>query len=244
MESAVHARRLREAGPEYDRIYLGDEFCERLLPSLRQLQEALELESKKMTLATSPLTDKGLAGAEKLLSALPAKAEVVVNDWGLLEGVKRHDLEPVLGRLLLKYHRDPRLALIGGNIPPACRKVLHSSALTQERFAEFLRKNGFRRIELDCVPFDVDHGGLSGFKVSLHVPYSYVASTRQCLTNYFTSGRFGIRECDKQCLTHHFNWDSADPELTMLQEGNSLFLEGDSTRIPPRCDRIVRHPQI
>ncbi|MFH1788382.1 MAG: hypothetical protein ABH834_03265 [Candidatus Altiarchaeota archaeon] len=244
MESAVHVRSIRDAGGEYDRVYLGDEFCERLLPTVRQLEKALKISDKKITLATPPLTDKGLAGAKKLLSALPGKTEVVVNDWGLLDDVKGLNLSPVLGRLLLKYHRDPRVELIDDKIPKGCRKVLHSSALTQERFVKFLKKNRIRRIELDAVPFEVDHGDLSGFKASLHVPYAYVTTTRQCLANYFTTGRFGIRECRKQCIECSFPWESQELAFDMVQKGNTLFIEGDSARIPQQCDRIVHHPQI
>lgn len=244
MEHAIQVRQIREVDDKYSRIYLGDEFCERLLPTLRQLKAAVKLFGGNLTLATAPLTDEGLVQAKKLLAVLPRETEVVVNDWGLLDDVKKHKLTPVLGRLMLKYHRDPRVEVIDDKIPAGCRKVLHSSALTQTRFVKFLKKGGIRRIELDAAPFTLDHGDLSGFKVSLHVPCVYVTSTRQCLTAYYLTGKFGITNCTKPCLKHAFTWKNKGFPQNMNQKGNILFYKNPVIQPPPQCDRIVHHLQI
>lgn len=244
MEHAIHVRQIRDVDGKYSRIYLGDEFCERLLPTLGQVKAAVRLTGENLTLATAPLTDNGLVQAKKLLAVLPRETEVVVNDWGLFEDVKKHKLTPVLGRLMLKYHRDPRITAIEDKIPKGCRKVLHSSALTQKRFVKFLKKNNIRRIELDATPFTVDHGDLSGFKVSLHVPYVYVTTTRQCLTAYYLTGKFGITDCTKPCLKHTFTWKNKGLPQNLNQKGNSLFYKNPVIQPPPQCDRIVHHLQI
>jgi len=229
---------------DYSRVYLGDEFCERLLPSRREAEAALKFcgkEAKEFTLVTPYLTDSGVARAGKLLDALPLGTEVVVNDWGLIEDVCERELTPVLGRILIKYRRDPRVGAIEKNVPQGCRKVLQSSALTQGRFTNFIKSSGIERIELDNTPFQVDHGNLKDFKVSLHVPLVYVTTTRQCLTNFFVVGRFGIRPCSKACLKHSLTWANPDFPHSLIQKGNALFYENNEMPLGRTFDRIVRH---
>lgn len=238
------AAELKSYGGEYSRVYLGDEFCERLLPTRREVRVALGFcrkMGKEFTLVTPYLTDAGLARAEKLLDALPRGTEVVVNDWGLLEDVCARELTPVLGRIVIKYRRDPRVTAIEGNVPKGCRMVLHSSALTQERFKKFLRELGIKRIELDNTPFQVNHGNLKDFKATLHIPYVYVTTTRQCLANYFVKGVFGISECSKSCLKHSFTWSSPDFPEKLIQRGNTLFCLNASTLNGRGYDRVVKH---
>ena len=248
-EAAVGVRGIRElrayAG-SYSRVYFGAEFCERLLPTPGEVARALRFcreKDKAFTLAMPCLTDRGLAGARKLLARLPEGTEVVLNDWGLLEDLEEFNLTPVLGRLLVKYRRDPRVEEVYG-IPAQCGCVLHSSALTQERFAGFLRKLGVCRIELDNPPFRVDHGSLRGFRVSVHLPYVYVTTGRQCLTNYFADGVFGIRPCGKACLRHSFTWESPDFPTPLVHAGNTLCYVNEAEPAGKKADRLVYHPTI
>ncbi|MFH1835206.1 MAG: hypothetical protein ABH851_03345 [Methanobacteriota archaeon] len=248
MENAIVVPRASEIGKiegEYGRVYLGDEFCERLLPSEREVEKIVKKAgSTHLTLVTPYLTDSGISRARKLLDLLPEKTEVVLNDWGLLAEVQKRNLSPVLGRLLLKYKRDPRLELIESKIPKACLEVLHSSALTQNRFKEFLIKQGIGRIELDNTIALIDHGDLKGFKVSVHVPYVYVSTTRQCLTHFMDSGEFGIKDCEKECLKKSYVWESKRCPFPLIQRGNTLFYENSELGEIRGVDRIVHHEKI
>lgn len=168
----------------------------------------------------------------------------MLNDWGLLAEVQKRNLSPVLGRLLLRHNRDPRVGLIRDKIPQACWDVLHYSALTQSRYKKFLKKEGFERIELDNTRTPIDHGDLKGFKVSVHVPYVYVSTTRQCLTHFMDSGEFGIRACRKECLRKSYVWESKEYNTTLIQKGNTLFYENPELGGNILVDRIVHHKKI
>ena len=137
MEHAISVDRISElerCSPNYHRVYVGSEFCERLIPAEKEVKTALKFCEKNglgFTLVTPPLTYWGVARVKDILEILPEETEVVINDWGILKDVKRLKLTPVLGRLLVKYKRDPRISSIEGKIPKECREVLQSFSLTQ-----------------------------------------------------------------------------------------------------------------
>lgn len=231
MEKAVQFRglkALRGFDGKCDRIYFGVDFCERLLPTERELESAVSFTArggKDFTFVTPYLTEGGVSRVERLLGSLPGGSEVVFNDWGALDLIKSSGMTPVLGRLLVKYKRDPRVPAVSSKIPAGGRRVLSSSVLTQKRFGDFLKESGVNRVELDNPPFAVDHGSLKGFKVSAHTPYVYVTTGRQCLTRYFVSGRFGIRECKRECARNSFTWAHNGMGRPLMQRGNSIFYE-------------------
>ncbi len=108
---------LKYVNKEYSRLYYGQEFCERLTPSLKDLKEVLSFVQKKgldFTLVTPYVTNFGLGKLKPLLDWLmirKTKCEIIVNDWGILRLVNREylNLSPVLGRLLTKQKRGPSL---------------------------------------------------------------------------------------------------------------------------------------
>jgi hypothetical protein len=101
----------------YSRLYYGNEFCERLIPSQCELQKALGFAKKNdmnFSLVTPYVTDFGLEKLKALFNIvkdLKISPEVIVNDWGVLKLIKDSypSLEPVLGRLLVKQKRGPGL---------------------------------------------------------------------------------------------------------------------------------------
>src|SRR5437867_3594050 len=76
------------------------------------------------------VTDRGLARPRPLLEAAASErgegTEVVVNDWGVLRLVRREfpGLRPVLGRLMNKMMRDPRVAPFYSGGPDDARRAL------------------------------------------------------------------------------------------------------------------------
>lgn len=106
---------LRLCRPPYTRLYFGNEFCQRLLPSVSQLDKALSAARGRdldFSLVTPYVTDEGMRGVKKLcvfLKKTGCPVEVIVNDWGVLQMVSRDfpSLTPVLGRLLTKQKRGP-----------------------------------------------------------------------------------------------------------------------------------------
>ena len=102
---------------DYSRLYYGNEFCERHIPSRKELRDALDFARKNaldFSLVTPYVTDGGLGKLKTLfnmLEDLKTPHEVIVNDWGVLRLVRDSYsfLTPVVGRLLVKQKRGPGL---------------------------------------------------------------------------------------------------------------------------------------
>ncbi|MCX5896063.1 MAG: hypothetical protein NTZ51_09570, partial [Proteobacteria bacterium] len=160
MEQAVfisNLNNLKYCDENFTRLYIGTEFCERLIPSLQQVKKILSFAEKRglgLTLVTPFVTNQGLKKLEKVLALLAEQApgaEVVFNDWGVFQFLKEAQLPvtPVLGRLLTKMKRGPRMMNILDKVPPETARYCRTTGLTVPEVREFLKLNGIFRIELD-----------------------------------------------------------------------------------------------
>ena len=139
-----------------DRLYIGNSFCHLLFPEKSQLFALLEKASREglsVTLSFSYIRDFLLESTEELLDELSAWCgqkerwlELLVNDWGLAELLRKKRspyLEPVLGPLLNKRKKDPRLAWKTGSL-----ESLAENSLNADFYREFLAEElGIRRYE-------------------------------------------------------------------------------------------------
>ena len=115
-----------------DRFYFGQEFCQRLLPTVPDLMRAVERAASRnlgFTLVTPFVTNAGMARVKELVRSLPDNfpeglLEVVVNDWGVLSWLHRERpvLPLALGRLLVKQKRGPSHPPHQGEAPRGRRR--------------------------------------------------------------------------------------------------------------------------
>ncbi len=227
----------RELGSWWpSRYYLGNEFCQHLLPAPSRLRWALE--RAPVTLCTPPVNDQGLHQLARLLDQLPAGSEVVFSDWGVLNLIRQRPLVPVLGRMLVRNLKDSRLS---GPAP------LHRSDLAHPGFRDALRGWGVRRVEVD-LPGAVlpSEWGLAG---SLHFPFSAVASGRVCVVGSLAESRelkFTLQaRCRKECR-HYLAESEGSSRVRLFHRGNTDFtLEPMSEGLTGRgFDRLVYDPQL
>lgn len=231
-----HALRLAppsSAGP-VSRLHLGNEFCERLIPSptlLRRTIGMADAAGLALTLATPAVPDQGLAKLRRLFRLLPGGAEVVVNDYGVLRFLASEfpALEPVAGRQLCKMIKDPRL-------PTEQWVRLNPPGLGSPEFEALLGRFGIRRAELDVPPFarpaDLRAGGLA---LSVHAPYGYALRGRVCrIGSLRFEGAAKFRpdqECAKECLRWSCRLSRPAEyglhDLKSFQRGNSIFYRHD-----------------
>ena len=171
MEQAifVSAAIFDEVHEPYSRLYFGNEFCQRLLPQPGELDAALAwAQARRMafTLVTPYVSGEALSALDVLFQRLArcaeASFEVVVNDWGVLhlltEGRWKGAFIPVLGRLLTKQRRDPRIPILR-SLPEAARQHLKSANIDAPPLSDFLRSRGIERVELDNPPQGLVRGG-------------------------------------------------------------------------------------
>jgi len=212
-----------------DRVHLGSEFCETLLPGAGQLRHALDrcgAAGLGLALVTPILSDAGLARLSPLLALLPAAAEVVANDWGTLRLLRRTrpDLIAVAGRLLCKMIKDPRL-------PSPEWARLYPHGLHSAPFSALLERLGAGRVEMDVPPFAEPRDfRFPTVKVSVHAPYGFSVKGRSCRIGSlaqpspakFTAGQ----DCRRECLIYGSGLsrpDTGAADLPGFQRGNTQF---------------------
>jgi hypothetical protein len=185
-----------------------------------------------------------------MLSRKREDAEVVFNDWGVFHTLRREytTLQPVMGRLLNKMKRCPRISKTSHVIPKEDIHYFKSSNLTLKLFHDFLISNGVRRVEFDNLiqGFDLNSNGID---LSLYTPFVYVTTTRYCLANAcdipHKKGVVGIFPCKKECQRYTFFLKHKVMPVTLLRKGNTLFFKNET--IPKNIgifSRIVIEPKV
>lgn len=243
---------------DFSRIYFGQEFCERLLPLKKDLETLISFTLEKnlpLTLVTPYVTDSGLARLEELLCFFSEKApgsEVVFNDWGVYQFMKEQGMKvlPVLGRLLNKQKRGPRIINIIDQVPKETRDYYRGSSLDVPEISGYLRKKNILRVEFDNLIQGLDMSGVDeDIKKSLYLPYLFISTTRFCLTANCESGEsgIGVMPCRRECQKYMFNLFNPVMKIPLIRKGNTLFAVNEN--IPDAVstgavDRIVVQPEI
>lgn len=233
-------------------LYFGTEFCEELLPGLREAESfcALAHEADIEAVLLTPLvTPAGLTRVTLLLEELVGRGwspSVTFNDWGVLNLLKVSypQLTRQAGRLINRGLRDPRLG----------QESLCPGADVQdkgEKLRSLLIRCGVSGVETDP---DVEgcylETAASSLQRALHLPYTFVVTGRNCLLKAdslsaeesFSKGlgRGCTAPCRGRCLPVKRN----DTELPLWRSGNTLFYEAPRAQVEghlARCDRIVLH---
>ena len=243
--------------PDFKRVHFGVEFCERLLPTeneFRETQAEVAGRGLAFTLVTPYVTEDGLQKVRNLLKLLPDGAEVVFNDWGVFRLLHEQfpQLVPVLGRLLTKIKRGPRIMNFIDRLPKDALDHLRSTNLGVPRYTDFLLAKNIHRAELDNPLQGLNLDGVpKELKLSLHIPFAYVSTTRFCLTANCDvpekKGFIGVFPCGKECKRYTFFLDNASMTTMLIRKGNTIFFR--NTMVPPELreshiDRVVIAPEI
>ena len=261
MEQAIFISKienLKYFRAHFSRLYFGNEFCEQLIPSVTELDQVLDFVSENsldFTFVTPYLTDNGLRRLDSLLQVIAKKrpsSEVIFNDYGVLRILRsRYDeLEPVMGRLLNRMKRGPRLMMVIDRLPQTTVEYFKSSNLTVPALSEFLNNNGVRRVELDNVLQGFDFS-LDNLSASLYLPFACVTTTRLCLANSCDISEkeemVGVFPCKRECQKYTFYLRSEIMPVVLIRKGNTIFFENRA--LPDNIEekginRIVTEPEI
>ena len=263
MEHALYIHstdQLHYLSEDFTRLYFGAEFCERLIPSRHELETVLRIARERalaFTWMTPFVTNRGLGLLEELLPALAQTcpdAEVVVNDWGVLQLLRSEYplLKPVLGRLLNKSKRGPRIMNIFKQIPSSTQNYFQGCNLDVPSAVRFLKQQGISRVEFDNLLQGLKLEGADGsISKSLYMPFAFISATRFCLTANCDDPEkidaIGVFPCGKECLKYSFNLYNPVMTLPLIRRGNTVFFINES--IPgvvtgQQVDRIVVQPEL
>ena len=255
-------KNLKYFNPNFTRLYFGNEFCQRLIPSIKDIDEVMDFAQEHhipLSLVTPYVTNEGLKKWKILIEKVAeknSKSEVIFNDWGIFRTIKHLsiELEPVLGRLMTKIKRGPRLMNLIDILPQAAVKHLQSTNLSIKTYRKFLVKKGITRVELDhpLQGIRLNRVG-SEIHLSLYIPFAYVTTTRFCLVASCDEpekkGMVGTFPCKKECQKYTFTLDNPIMPCTLIRKGNTIFYKND--KIPKadelkekKIDRLVIQPEI
>jgi hypothetical protein len=241
----------------FDRLYFGQEFCERLLPTPAQLQEVMEWVKARnlaFTLITPYVTEQGLKQVKDLLETLACQApqaEVTVNDWGILYLLKEgsYPFPLNLGRLLVKQKRGPQILSVRGKVPAAMWDHFQRANVDLPLTIKFLSPFNIKRVELDNLLQGLKREG-EVLPASLYYPYAYITTTRICLTNSCeerTRHMRAIFPCKFECRKYSFTLSHSSMPVKLLLKGNSIFFHKEE--LPEnleslKIDRLVQEPEL
>lgn len=274
-EKALLTNEIRdEENSAYSRIYFGSEFCQNLIPSLDTLKKQYFLAKDKdqaFTFVTSYVTNAGLEKLDNLLSFLndQQNVEVVFNDWGVFKLIKDNysNLDLVLGRLLTKQRRDPRMLkilegrqkarkinqilagkketiiLIPKEVPSSLFEYYRGSVINAPIFQKYLLSQDIKRVEIDNLVWKMSVKVDKRIRVSIYLPYGYITTTRMC-------GRLTLtyESCKKECKRYFIQLEDSSLPVPFYIIGNTIFYQSEtpSDKYLEKLgiDRVVYQPRL
>lgn len=238
-------------GANPPRIYFGNEFCEHRIPTSEELEAARAATAEagfRLTLLTPPCGEAALQQVESLLGLMETSApgsEVVANDWGVLRVLRTRypSLVPVLGRLMTRFLRDPRITplYVRPDAPVHALAALQECSVSMPAFREILSDHGVERVELDYLfqGIGTDFKAL-GLRPSVYVPFGYVSTGRICLFGNLDAAdraKFELREgCGAACRAVEAEVVDRHPRgdggvHTYIHRGNTFFYRQDEPMV-------------
>ncbi len=226
----------------FSRCAYGNEFCEHLTPTPAALESAMAAahsDNLAFTLLTPYVSNRGITAYNPLFALLAERGggEVVFNDWGILNLLRREFpmLTPVQGRLLNKSLRDPRVTSVyaASPAPPAAINTLQRSNLDCDSYTGLISRFGVETVEMDNLPQGNDLSfSESGMKISVYLPFGFISTSRICMAaglHYRKQDKFQPgAPCHHECQTHlleytYTNSPFGNRDQKFYLKGNTYF---------------------
>lgn len=216
-------------------LYYGTEFCEMLLPNTRQVIDLVDIchcHNINPVLVTPTVTDWGIKKIEKIIEELLARnvvdLTVVVNDFGVLELLKKKKIKCIMGRLFDKISHDSRgysddfYKYYGED----GMRYAKSPGNLSNCFINCINQYNINRFEFDMPKIGIDLYN-SNFAYSLYWPYSFISTGRVCLFKSFNQNaenKFLVNgKCDLKCKT--LQLQRRKPRNGFVIENNIIYNE-------------------
>lgn len=255
-EKAVFLRdNLLQSLSGFERIYIGDEFCERRLPSILTLENIYNRYSERnlqLTLATPYLTNEGIEKLTQILDFIIAEninmKEIVINDWGALQLLKSYNnrFQIILGRILVsRYLKEEHSQKMAQRYSQNGENTKFYY-LFPDSFLDFIKIQNISRLEFNSYY----HLAMTqkqlleyGFKTHIYFPFVYLTTSRYCnCTNGYNSYfRNAIENCDEECQEYVAVMTNRRFPGGIFTKGNAYFIkEKENTEdFNLEVDRVV-----
>lgn len=253
VESAVFTDKkstLETLDDEYDRVYFGNEFCDKRLPGPEEVTEVYDYCTDigvDMTLVTPIMTPTKTSEFEKILESVQPVApdlELVFNDWGVYEMASElggfEDL--VAGRTLSGQKRGPAVSHLSGDsdvqlqdggepVTEGVTEHFKKSIVNVPYARDHLEELDVGRIELDILSHDMYEEDVE-FSASIYYPWNYVTVKRWCEES--KSAPLCNEDCDN--VVYSLDNRPATPEL-LYRKNNVIFTYNEDV---PELDYVDR----
>lgn len=221
-------KNINEINQKFHRIYFGNEFCEKLYPNINEflkISKYCEEDNKKISILTPHTSSKELPKiikSLKIIDNLNKNYEIIINDFGILNIIKKLSLNAnlVWGRLFQNH-----IKLGNNNL--------------------FLKEYKINRTEYDRIE-DIDKK--NKIDKTLYYPYVFITKTRYCVfSNLYSNENKGLIECRKECLKNLLKLNNENLIKPTILRGNSQFIKKNYTNIKYKeynINRLVYQPNI
>lgn len=215
------------------RVYIGNDFCTCLFPNdvlLNKLLNQAYNENLDITVCYPVIIQRNLPKIKNSLNiindfcqAKDIKIELTINDYGMLLILQEENLTgitPVLGRLLNKRKKDPRIKYrMSYDI---YKEKLGQNNITSTHYLKFLESYNLKRVEFETCEFlnEVPEGAHT-----LHFPFYQISTASNCLLysnckNNTVAKQELPEECPHYCSDFYFSYPK---HLNMIGKNNSIF---------------------
>lgn len=209
---------------EIQTIYVGNQFCSHLYPSLDQLQKMLQKCKqlhKKVVFQFSTMKQHEIKLCQNILDVLKNEdVEIVINDLGMME-MMDFDCSLILGILLNKHTKDTRIQYKRG------KKHIQTNSINTSFYASFLKNHGIQRISQESSLYAMKMDA----PADVYFPRFQMNTAGYCTMyakchNGNRAFQEEVKTCPMYCRNQYFLYPS---HLHMIGKYNSLF--GYDTRI-------------
>ena len=232
-----------------DRVYIGNDCCQNKI-NVKNIKELISFYNNKtkITLLLPFFTDTYFYKLEEILCYIEENVkskhfEIVFNDWGTFYYLRKYypKISLVMGRLLTKQKKDPRINIILNNlqekfkiittknkdkkivftkkVPASLNDIFSRSSIETDKLFDFLHKNNVSRIEIDNIKTDIKLEKNKNIKVSLYYPYVLLTLTRYCGALYNKKDNV----CNKNCKNTILNLND-----NFYIKSNALFYKNET----------------
>ena len=238
-------------GLEFSRLYFGQEFCQNLIPSPNEVEQAYYYSRQlgwDYTYVTGGyLTASGLDKVRRNLAKLKeigAEADVVFNDWGVMRILMREypEFGRVMGRLLNKQTRlnlftlpQHVLPVLGSELQEPVDVVRQKqirayadTSLNNPEFNQALLDWGVKNVDMDIMAQGILRPE-DGWRMNLglYFPWSFIATGRNCATcgtiMPYRSYQITDDPCPRPCQKYNCTPEFRDYKMTVMQRGPGIF---------------------
>ncbi len=257
-ESAVfveHKATLDDLEDDYDRVYFGNEFCDKRLPRPREVRDVYDycsangLEMTFVTPIMTPTKTSEIADLLDELCPIASDLELVFNDWGVYQMAdERGRFEDLIaGRIFSGQKRGPSISHLSGDSDVQLQDEGRSAGdealdhfqkstvnvpYARDHFAEL----GVDRVELDILTHGMYDEDID-FSASVYYPWNFVSVRRWCQES--TSAPLCDRNCDENVYV--LDNQPAMPEK-LYRKNNVIFTYNDDVPDTDYLDRTVFMP--